>query len=231
MWKRAKAALAQRRGLGEDPRGCPGLDLLWEAQAGEECQVGGDRQADAGNATISVFSASPDRTSSRRMWPQGAIFVALPLLGPTLVWLLIHHSMSDWCDSLRKLPWCPPHRVLLLVWTTIYSITGYAASEAGSEARPSEHPELGSLAPGCCRKVKGNSQGSLPNRPAPAQALLHLLLLFGLVMSTALIWHPINKLATLLLLAYLAWLPMGVSITCHLWRDSLCPEDRPPRGE
>ncbi|XP_061255368.1 translocator protein 2 [Bos javanicus] len=195
MWKRAKAALAQRRGMGEDPRGCPGLDLLWEAQAGEECQVGGDRQADAGNATISVFSASPDRTSSRRMWPQGAIFVALPLLGPTLVWLLIHHSMSDWCDSLRKLPWCPPHRVLLLVWTTIYSITGYAASEAGSEA------------------------------------LLHLLLLFGLVMSTALIWHPINKLATLLLLAYLAWLTMGVSISCHLWRDSLCPEDRPPRGE
>ena len=77
-----------------------------------------------GNATISVFSASPDRTSSRRMWPQGAIFVALPLLGPTLVWLLIHHSMSDWCDSLRKLPWCPPHRALLLVWTTIYSIMG-----------------------------------------------------------------------------------------------------------
>ncbi|XP_005896515.1 translocator protein 2 [Bos mutus] len=155
------------------------------------------------------------------MWPQGAIFVALPLLGPTLVWLLIHHSMSDWCDSLRKLPWCPPHRVLLLVWTTIYSITGYAASEAGSKARPS----------GAGRKVKGNSQGSPPDRPAPAQALLHLLLLFGLVMSTALIWHPINKLATLLLLAYLAWLTMGISTTCHLWGDSLCPEDRPPRGE
>ena len=42
---------------------------------------------------------------------------------------------------------------------------------------------------------------------------------------------PINKLATLLLLPYLAWLTMGVSITHHLWRGSLCPEDRPPRGE
>lgn len=50
-------------------------------------------------------------------------------------------------------------------------------------------------------------------------------------MSTALIWHPINKLATLLLLPYLAWLTVGVSITYHLWRDSLCPEDGPPRGE
>lgn len=98
------------------------------------------------------------------------------------------------------------------------------------QAAPSTE-QLGSLAPGCCRKVKGNSQGSPPDCPAPAQALLHLPLLFGLVMSTALIWHPINKLATLLLLPCLAWLTVGVSITYHLWRDSLCPEDGPPRGE
>ncbi|XP_057410023.1 translocator protein 2 isoform X3 [Balaenoptera acutorostrata] len=78
---------------------------------------------------LSVFSPSPDCTSSRRMWPQGAAFVALPLLGPTLVWLLTHHWMSGWCDSPRRLPWCPSHRVLLLVWTAIYSITGTPSSE------------------------------------------------------------------------------------------------------
>ncbi|XP_074190030.1 translocator protein 2 [Rhinolophus sinicus] len=62
--------------------------------------------------------------SSRRMWPQGAIFVALPHLGPLLVWLLAPHRMAGWCDSPRKLPWCPPHKVLLLVWTAIYSVMG-----------------------------------------------------------------------------------------------------------
>ncbi|KAM7229147.1 hypothetical protein CapIbe_019263 [Capra ibex] len=144
------------------------------------------------------------------MWPQGAIFVILPLLGPTLVWLLIHHSMSDWCDSLRELPWCPPHRVLLLVWTTIYSIKGYASH---------------------LLTISWAVLILLSAAHTPGLALLHLLLLFGLVMSTALIWHPINKLATLLLLPYLAWLTVGVSITYHLWRDSLCPEDGPPRGE
>lgn len=92
-----------------------------------------------------------------------------------------------------------------------------------------ERPELGSLAPGCCRKVKRNSQGSPPDRPALAQALLHLLLLFGLVMGMALLWHPHQQAATLLLLPYLAWLTVAVAITHHLWRDSLCPEDR-PRG-
>lgn len=58
------------------------------------------------------------------MWPEGAIFVALPLLGPILVWLLAPPWMSDWCDGPKQQPWCPPHKVLLLVWTTIYSVMG-----------------------------------------------------------------------------------------------------------
>ncbi|KAB1262060.1 hypothetical protein Cadr_000021881 [Camelus dromedarius] len=48
------------------------------------------------------------------------------------------------------------------------------------------------------------------------QALPHLLLLFGLVVSMALIWHPTNKLAALLPLPYLAWLTVITSITYHL---------------
>lgn len=83
------------------------------------------------------------------------------------------------------------------------------------------------------QKVRGpRPQGSLPVCPAPAQALLHLLLLYGLVVSTALIWHPINKLAALLLLPYLAWLTVTASIAYHLWRDSLCSEHQPqPMGQ
>ncbi|XP_030877652.1 translocator protein 2 isoform X3 [Leptonychotes weddellii] len=64
------------------------------------------------------------------------------------------------------------------------------------------------------------------------EALLHLLLLYGLVVSTALIWHPINKLAAVLLLPYLAWLTVTASIAYRLWRDSLCPNHQPqPMGE
>lgn len=78
-------------------------------------------------------------------------------------------------------------------------------------------------------------QGCLPDCPAstgtPFQALLHLLLLYGLVVSTALIWHPINKLAAVLLLPYLAWLTVTASIAYRLWRDSLCPGQQPqPMG-
>lgn len=60
-----------------------------------------------------------------------------------------------------------------------------------------------------------------------AQALLDLLLLYGLVASMVLIWQPINKLAALLLLPYLAWLTVTTAITYRLWRDSLCPAYQP----
>lgn len=50
--------------------------------------------------------------------------MALPLLGPILVWLLAPHRMTGWCDNPRKMPWCPPHKILLLVWTAIYSVMG-----------------------------------------------------------------------------------------------------------
>lgn len=62
---------------------------------------------------------------------------------------------------------------------------------------------------------------------ASAQALLDLLLLYGLVASMVLIWQPINKLAALLLLPYLAWLTVTTAITYRLWRDSLCPSYQP----
>lgn len=79
-----------------------------------------------------------------------------------------------------------------------------------------------------------SSQGSCLTalHSPPAQALLHLLLLYGLVVTTALIWHPINKLAAVLLLPYLAWLTVTASIAYRLWRDSLCPNHQPqPMGE
>ncbi|XP_049988498.1 translocator protein 2 isoform X2 [Alexandromys fortis] len=61
----------------------------------------------------------------------------------------------------------------------------------------------------------------------PGLALLDLLLLYGLVASMVLIWQPINKLAALLLLPYLAWLTVTTAITYRLWRDSLCPAYQP----
>lgn len=76
--------------------------------------------------------------------------------------------------------------------------------------------------------MEGPVQGAVSlTTLSPAQTLLHLLLLYGLVVSMALIWHPINKLAALLLLPYLAWLTVTASITYRLWRDSLCPEHQP----
>ncbi|XP_004673509.1 PREDICTED: translocator protein 2 [Condylura cristata] len=168
------------------------------------------------------------------MWPQGAIFVAFPHLGPILVWLLAGHQMAGWCDEPRKLPWCPLHKVFLLVWTTIYSVMGYASylvwkDLGGGFGRPLALP-LGLYA--LQLTISWTVLVLFFAAHTPGLALLLLLLLYGLVVSLALIWHPVNKLAALLLLPYLAWLTVTASIAYHLWRDSVCPEHQAqPMGE
>nr|KAF6363859.1 translocator protein 2 [Pipistrellus kuhlii] len=140
------------------------------------------------------------------MWPQGAIFVALPLLGPIVVWLLAPHRMSGCYAS-------------YLVWKDL----------GGGFGRHLTLP-LGLYAVQLA--ISWTSLTLFFAAYSPGLALLHLLLLYGLVVTMALIWHPINKLAALLLLPYLAWLTVSASITYRLWRDSLCPGHQPlPKGE
>ncbi|KAF6365565.1 translocator protein 2 [Rhinolophus ferrumequinum] len=140
------------------------------------------------------------------MWPQGAIFVALPHLGPLLVWLLAPQRMAGCYAS-------------YLVWKDL----------GGGFGRPLALP-LGLYA--VQLTISWTVLILFFAAHAPGLALPPLLLLYGLVVSTALIWHPINKLAALLVLPYLAWLTVTTSITYRLWRDSLCPEHQPqPVGE
>ncbi|CAD7677804.1 unnamed protein product [Nyctereutes procyonoides] len=164
------------------------------------------------------------------MQPQGAIFVALPHLGPILVSLLTRHRMIRWYDSPKKPPWCPPHKVLLAGWITIYFVMGYASylvwkDLGGGFGRPLALP-LGLYAVQLA--VSWAVLIFFFAAHAHGLALLHMLLLYGLVVSTALIWHPINKLAAVLLLPYLAWLTVTASIAYRLWRDSLCPNHHQP---
>ncbi|XP_004417120.1 translocator protein 2 isoform X2 [Callorhinus ursinus] len=140
------------------------------------------------------------------MQPQGAIFLALPHLGPILLWLLTRHRMSGCYAS-------------YLVWKDL----------GGGFGRPLALP-LGLYAVQLA--VSWAVLIFFFAAHTHGLALLHLLLLYGLVVSTALIWHPINKLAAVLLLPYLAWLTVTASIAYRLWRDSLCPNHQPqPMGE
>ncbi|XP_048948552.1 translocator protein 2 isoform X2 [Canis lupus baileyi] len=136
------------------------------------------------------------------MQPQGAIFVALPHLGPILVSLLTRHRMIRCYAS-------------YLVWKDL----------GGGFGRPLALP-LGLYAVQLA--VSWAVLIFFFAAHAHGLALLHMLLLYGLVVSTALIWHPINKLAAVLLLPYLAWLTVTASIAYHLWRDSLCPNHHQP---
>ncbi|XP_052048880.1 translocator protein 2 isoform X2 [Apodemus sylvaticus] len=139
---------------------------------------------------------------------QGPVFVGVPLLGPILIWMFTH-QLSSRCEDERKLPWCPPHKVILLVWATIYSVMGYASYLVWKDLGGGFRWPL-----------------ALPLGLYSFQLTLSwtFLMLFLAVDSPGL---PINKLAALLLLPYLAWLTVTTAITYRLWRDSLCPAYEP----
>ncbi|KFO30414.1 translocator protein 2 [Fukomys damarensis] len=169
------------------------------------------------------------------MQPQGPMFVGLPHLGPILFWLFTRYSMSDdWCKNLRTLSWCPPYKTILLVWTTVYSLMGYASylvwKDLGGGLKWRLALPLGLYA--VQLPISWAVLMLFLEAANPGLALLHLLLLYGLVVSMVLVWHPVNKLAALLLLPYLAWLTVTAVLTYRLWRDSLCPTAQPrPTGE
>ncbi|XP_004624491.1 translocator protein 2 [Octodon degus] len=167
------------------------------------------------------------------MQPQGPIFVGLPHLG-LLPWLFTRYSVTDWCKGLRTLPWCPPYKTVLLVWTTTYFLIGYASYLIWKDLRGDCKWRL-ALPLGLYTVQLLISWVVLMlflEAVNPGLALLPLLLLYGLVVSMVLVWHPINKLAALLLLPYLAWLTVMAVLTYRLWRDSLCPTAQPqPTGE
>ncbi|OBS65659.1 hypothetical protein A6R68_05820 [Neotoma lepida] len=160
---------------------------------------------------------------------QGPVFVGVPLLGPILIWMFTHNQTSSWCEDERKLSWCPPHKAILLVWATIYSVMGYASylvwKDLGGGFRWSLALPLGLYT--FQLTLSWTFLMLFLTADNPGLALLDLLLLYGLVASLVLIWQPINKLAALLLLPYLAWLTVTTTITYRLWRDSLCPAYQP----
>ncbi|CAO2607365.1 Translocator protein 2 [Lemmus lemmus] len=160
---------------------------------------------------------------------QGPVFVGVPLLGPILICMFTHNETSGWCEDDRKLSWCPPHKIILPVWATVYSIMGYASylvwKDLGGGFRWPLALPLGLYTFQLTLSWTFLMLFLTANNPG--LALLDLLLLYGLVASMVLIWQPINKLAALLLLPYLAWLTVTTAITYRLWRDSLCPAYQP----
>uniref|UniRef100_A0A8C5K977 Translocator protein 2 n=1 Tax=Jaculus jaculus TaxID=51337 RepID=A0A8C5K977_JACJA len=163
------------------------------------------------------------------MRPQGPVFVGVPLLGPIVIWMFTRDQISGWCQDERELPWCPLHKLILLVWTTIYPVVGYASylvwkDLGGGFGWPLALP-LGLYA--LQLTLSWTVLTLFLAADNPGLALLDLLLLYGMVVSTVLVWRPINKLAALLLLPYLAWLTVTTAIAYRLWRDSLCPGHQP----
>ncbi|KYO44016.1 translocator protein 2 [Alligator mississippiensis] len=164
------------------------------------------------------------------MWSPVVGFSIFPHIGGFLGWFFNRNSVPTWYENLKKPSWCPSNQMFPIAWTLLYTGMGYGSFLIWTD--------VGGF----------NSKAIIPLGLFGAQlalnwawpplffgihnlrlALLDILCLDGLVVATMYSWYPINKLATMLMVPYLAWLAMATCLTYVIWMDN--PEKKPRKKE
>ncbi len=141
-----------------------------------------------------------------------------------LFWLLVSFAPGllgsrfkpgSWYRSLPKPPWTPPDIAFPIVWTTLYFLIGIAAWRAFRDGI-SDH--RGALALFLAQLVlNGLWSWIFFGRHQVGWALAELSLLFVLVLATVSAFWKISALAGGLLLPYLLWLAVALSLNGFIW--------------
>lgn len=126
-------------------------------------------------------------------------------------------AIPTWYAALRKPPWTPPGWVFGPVWTTLYLMMGVAAWlvwRRGGCAANRTPLILFAL------QLAANALWSILffGLHAPGAAFLEILILWSLILATALTFRRVSSLAAWLLLPYLAWVTYAATLNVGVWR-------------
>nr|XP_056701350.1 translocator protein 2 [Euleptes europaea] len=151
-------------------------------------------------------------------------FTALPHLGGVLGWLITRKEVPTWYESLKKPSWRPPNKIFPVAWTILYTSMGYASYLVWRDLGGFNHKAVVPLGLYGTQLVLNWAWTPIFFGAHNLKlALLDIVGLYGLVLGTMYSWYPVNKIATMLMLPYLAWLTLASSLTYCIWRDN--PEE------
>lgn len=126
-------------------------------------------------------------------------------------------SAGAFYAELIRPAWAPPAWLFGPVWTALYALMGVAAwlvwrSKGFTGARGPLLLFIAQLAANALWSwlFFAWRQGAV--------ALFEVLLLWGLIVATALMFWRVNKVAALLLLPYLGWVTFASALTLSLWQ-------------
>jgi len=124
---------------------------------------------------------------------------------------------GDWYERLVKPSWRPPNRLFPPVWTVLYltvAVSGWLVWETAGFA--------GALAPLAIYLVQLILNAAWSpiffGLRRPDLAFIEIILLWSSIVATIAVFHPINALASWLLLPYLVWVTFAAALNFTIWR-------------
>ncbi|XP_068134260.1 translocator protein [Hyperolius riggenbachi] len=154
-------------------------------------------------------------------WGPAIGLTLLPHVGGLLGGLITRREVKTWYSTLVKPSWRPPNWMFGPVWTTLYTAMGYGSylvyKELGGFTEDAVVPlglYAGQLA------LNWSWTPIFFGYHKMGWGLVDLVLIGGTAALTTITWYPINKTAGLLMLPYLAWLSVAITLNYCVWRDN-----------
>lgn len=124
---------------------------------------------------------------------------------------------GQWYASLAKPEWNPPDWVFAPVWTVLYLLIGISGwlvwrAVGFAAAKAAMAVYFAQLA------LNGLWSWLFFGLQLPAVAFAEILLLWFIILATALLFRPFSRTAALLLLPYLAWVGFAAVLNGAIWR-------------
>lgn len=152
----------------------------------------------------------------KSLWISFLIFILLCLIVEIVGNYWTKETVSTWYPTLTKPSWTPPDWIFGPVWTCLYimiAISGWLIYQA--EYSPKRTVALilyGSQL--ALNFIWSFLFFSLRN---PALGLIDIILLCTLILLTIIKAWPVSRLASLLLIPYLAWVTYATTLNMGIW--------------
>lgn len=140
------------------------------------------------------------------------LFVSIPLIGGLLSSISLRGEWKQWYDKLDKPSWTPPAWLFGPAWTVLYILMGiasYIVWQNGGGAVPLSMYFI-QLA------VNLTWSPVFFGLRRPDIALAIILMLWGMILSTIVLFTRVSGTAALLLVPYIAWVSYASSLNAYI---------------
>ena len=131
--------------------------------------------------------------------------------------ILTTPAIGTWYATLRKPSWTPPNWLFGPVWTALYLGMGVAAWLVWRQAgfSPARLP-LTLFVIQLALNVAWS--GIFFRMRLPGAAFLEVVLLWSYILSTAIAFWPVSRMASWLMVPYLTWVTFAAALNAAIWR-------------